>query len=869
MQAPIQKPAYHLLFILFLLMAALGAAGRMFYQRQAQAYLAAAENQLEAVADLKQSQIARWRAERMADANLLHQALLIRTTIGAYLAEPANEAVRRQLLDFMTTFNRYNGFGRLVLLDTNLQVRLAVPEDQGWLGPVATQVGRSALQTNQVQISDLHRSTVSGQANMDYFVPILALDGQTVCGLFMLEVNPNHFLFPHIQGWPVPSTTAETLLVRREGGEVVYLNDLRHKTNTALRLRLALDANPDLPASQVVLGKQVLMQGVDYRGQPVLAALRHIPDSPWHLVAKVDLAEVYAPLRREAWMIALLAAGLMLAAVLGTGMVWRHREFQFARQEIAERKTAEGLLRTEKERYHLLFAEMMTGFALHEIICDAQGNPCDYRFLQVNPAFERLTGLKAEAITGRRVREILPSLEPDWIARFGRVALTGQQVQFEDFNRSLGRYYEVRAYRLEAGKFAALFHDITARKQAEMKLQQYADIAQNMQLGLYVFHLEALDDDRTLRLVAANPASTSRMGLNAQEMLGKTMDELFPNLRAIGLPERYAEVVRAEKAVTFEDLTYGDDRIKKSVFAVKAFPLPNQCLGILFENITARKRGELERERLTQELADKNRELENVIYAASHDLRSPLVNIEGFSRRLEKACDEIAKLAGAAALPDEPRERLGVLTQQQIPKSLSFIRASVTKMNALIGGLLQISRLGRAPIQAQRLEMNAVIDKVLQAAAYQLQKGAASVLQEPLPDCVGDAVLVGQVFSNLVDNALKYRAPERPLRIRISGRTQHHESLYCVEDNGIGIAPKHQQMIWELFHRLDPSGSIPGEGLGLALVQRIVSRHRGRAWVESTPGQGSRFFIALPSHSPEQLVFDPDRKISNTEDRER
>jgi len=134
--------------------------------------------------------------------------------------------------------------------------------------------------------------------------------------------------------------------------------------------------------------------------------------------------------------------------------------------------------------------------------------------------------------------------------------------------------------------------DVTARTRAEESLRVYAEIVRNMPVGLYVYHLEDLNDDRTLRLIAANPAAAQFTGAAVESLGGKTLDENFPGLRAQGIPQRYAEVVRAGRAVELEDVAYGDGRVGHGVFSVKAFPLPNQCMGVAFENITARKQAE-------------------------------------------------------------------------------------------------------------------------------------------------------------------------------------------------------------------------------------------------------------------------------------
>jgi signal transduction histidine kinase len=267
------------------------------------------------------------------------------------------------------------------------------------------------------------------------------------------------------------------------------------------------------------------------------------------------------------------------------------------------------------------------------------------------------------------------------------------------------------------------------------------------------------------------------------------------------------------------------------------------CLLTVTVDVTARKQAETAREALARALERKNRELENLVYVTSHDLRSPILNIQGFSRRIETNCTELTQLLAAEQVD---RGALAALVTGPLPRSLSFILTSVEKMDQLIGGLLRLSRLGRAGLRLEKLEINAMFGEIMQALAFPIQTAGAVVELGALPACRGDAGLVNQLFTNLLDNALKYRDPARPLCVTVSGRTEPHRAVYCVADNGVGIAPEHQEKIWEMFFRADPAGPAGGEGLGLNLVHRIVERHQGEIWVESTVGAGSRFFVALP-----------------------
>lgn len=265
-------------------------------------------------------------------------------------------------------------------------------------------------------------------------------------------------------------------------------------------------------------------------------------------------------------------------------------------------------------------------------------------------------------------------------------------------------------------------------------------------------------------------------------------------------------------------------------------------------DITARKQDEERLAQYTQELAEKNKELETIVYVVSHDLRSPLINVQGFSQELSRSVESLqAKVPLIASTPgvlEECQELLRV----SFPRALKFILAGSMKMDALLTGFLRFSRLGRAALMVGEVDVNVVVAGVLQAVRFQLESAHAVLEVGPLPSCKGDATYLAQVFANLVDNAIKYRDPSRALLIRIVGARNGDQSVYSVSDNGIGIAPAHQPKVFEIFHRLNPAAT-PGEGMGLTIAQRILERQQGRIWLESTPGKGSTFFVSLPACS--------------------
>lgn len=262
-------------------------------------------------------------------------------------------------------------------------------------------------------------------------------------------------------------------------------------------------------------------------------------------------------------------------------------------------------------------------------------------------------------------------------------------------------------------------------------------------------------------------------------------------------------------------------------------------------DITRRKEDEAVLQRFASDLAEKNKELETIVYTVSHDLRSPLVNVQGFGKLLQRACEKIRTAAAQARDGVVPAIDLRQPVEEAIPQALRFINAGVSKMEMLLAGLLRYSRLGRITLNIVPIEMGALLATVVAAMKFQLDEAKAEVHVAALPDCLGDHAQVSQVFANLVDNALKYREPTRPLRVTIDGTVADGQAVYRIADNGIGISPEHQPKIFEIFHRLNPE-STPGEGLGLTIAQRVLERQRGRIWVDSQEAVGSTFFVSLP-----------------------
>ncbi|MBA4149153.1 MAG: PAS domain S-box protein [Verrucomicrobia bacterium] len=359
-----------------------------------------------------------------------------------------------------------------------------------------------------------------------------------------------------------------------------------------------------------------------------------------------------------------------------------------------------------------------------------------------------------------------------------------------------------------------------------------------------------IDERATVELI--NPAAEKLFGYSASEVIGQNVSMLMPspyreehdtymhNYSSTGHPKIIGigrEVVGQRK----------DGSVFPMDLAVSEVRLANKRLFTGFvRDITERKRAEAQLADLAQTLAEKNKELETIVYVASHDLRSPLVNIQGFSKELARACDKVRATLESSNDPKVSKPEIKLILEEDVPEAISFIQAGVTKIDALLAGFLRFSRLGRAAIKIERLDMNAMLQSIAKAMEFQVKQAGATLKIDSLPECMGDSTQVNQVFTNLLENSLKYRDPQRAGLIEVSGQIEDSHSVYTVRDNGIGIAPEHQVKVFEIFHRLNPNAS-EGEGLGLTIAQRILERQHGKIWIESKIGVGSSFFVSLPS----------------------
>ncbi len=511
-------------------------------------------------------------------------------------------------------------------------------------------------------------------------------------------------------------------------------------------------------------------------------------------------------------------------------------------RDVTEAKNTEFALRDSESRLRTIFERIDEGYGLCEIMVE-NGIPVDYRFIEVNPLFESMTGLHDAA--GKTALELVPGLESAWIKRYGRVALEGESMRFEQGSDVMGRWFDVFATPVEPrGRFAIVFRDTTEQKNAERALRESEErlrtIFERIDEGYCLCEM-VLDDEgkpKTYRYLEANPLFESLLGLS--DTLGKTIHELAPDIEASWV-DTFARVAFEGETVRFEQESPALGRWY-DVFATPA--KPRGRFAVVFRDTTERHQAEkavAQREaelralnetlearvdERTQQLEQRNRDLQDFAHAASHDLQEPLRKISIF----------------AGMIADDYAENL----DEQGRYFIDRVQNAAQRLGVLVRDLLAYSRVTSRAADADDTDLNTVAQTVLEDLELAIRDSGAHIHIDPLPTIQADSAQMHQLLQNLLENAVKYRRPDHAPTIRVWAETGNRTVELMVQDDGIGIDPKHHERIFAPFGRLHGRSEYAGSGIGLAVCRRIAERHGGSISVEGQEGEGSTFVVTLP-----------------------
>ena len=624
------------IFILFCAIIIL--IGVYYYNTQRTRIFREQENSLSVIASLKIGQIEQWHNERLGDAVTLKDNEPFINAIKQYFKNKTQPGIKSELIKWMKSVHSGYSYSNVLLVDAALKVRLSLSSEDTVPGDFIGKELADVLKNHRIIMTDLHKSESVRYVHIDILIPLVDPESksQSLSGILILRIDPSILLFPLIQSWPTPSKSSETLIVRKDGDSVLYLNELRHIRNTSLKLKAPL-SNKNLLGAKAISGFKGVTEGMDYRNIDVVGYLSNVPGFPWFMVAKIDKEEILLPLKKYLILIVIVIVLLVLinASIFGF-WIWDQRlrfyrkqlkieeeikeseekfiiafqmspvsvaissvsdnkfidinntflkDMGYTREEvigrtakelniwadeserlwiineisekrrifgkvigyrtrkgeilyglssmalvrvngepctlstvvnITENKNAQEQLKVSEDLFRKLFENMLNGFAYCKMLYE-EGHPPDFIYINVNEAFESLTGLKD--VKGKKVSEVIPGIQeadPELLERYGRVAVTGKPEVFETWVESLKMWFSISVYSPQKEYFVAVFDVITHRKLAEAALKEneerFRSLYENVTIGIYRTTLDG-------RILMANPTMVSMLGFDTFEQL--------------------------------------------------------------------------------------------------------------------------------------------------------------------------------------------------------------------------------------------------------------------------------------------------------------------------------------------------------------
>jgi PAS domain S-box-containing protein len=464
---------YQLLALFVVLATAIGVTAYRFHIDQKETVEQDVRNQLLTVADIKVRDLSTWRSTQLGQARAILADRMALTAIRRVLTGAASASDRAAVYTWMVALSKHLRYAAVLLLDRHGKQVLSVGQRFG-NDEHLRRITEETLQAGDVVLRDFHRDTPSGRVHLGLDLPLRLAPGAAPFGALTVGIDPETYLYPLLETWPTPSATGETVLVRRDGDEALFLNRLRGRKDSSVNFEVPM-SRTDTAVVQAVAGREGNIEALDSRGVPIFAALRRVPGTPWYLVAKMNEAEVEAPVRRRSLVLGLGAVSLILAVGVIIVLWWRRQQLLFYRERYeaeierraVEERAAQALLESES-RFRAIFEQAAVGMA------DAS---LDGRFIRLNQRFCEIMGYSRQELLGLTFREIT---HPDDLARNEQIVahlLSGELSSFAIKKRYLRKdgglvWADLMLSMLRSPSgdplhFVAVVEDITGQKRAE------------------------------------------------------------------------------------------------------------------------------------------------------------------------------------------------------------------------------------------------------------------------------------------------------------------------------------------------------------------------------------------------------------------
>jgi PAS domain S-box-containing protein len=798
--------------------------GLAYYEYEASVIRKDCQENLTAIAGLKLSQISQWRTERQRDISYIYRNPLFEKGTQEMLSNVLHPERFKEIFNQLTIIKENSEYEDVFLTSPTGEMIYSVDHILTSIDSVTKKFILESARQKTVLFTDLYYCPLHKKIHYDLIIPLLNKNNITIA-VIVLRIDPSNYLFPLIESWPTHSKSSEILIVRKDRDSVLFLNELRHRTHTAMIFRLPM-SRTSTPAVKAVSGYQGIMEGTDYRGIKVLSFVCNIPGTEWFMVAKVDRSEIFSELNYRIEVIIFVTIILILLTTIGISRIYYFRQ----REIYKELYRKEKILTETQDEYRTTLYNIDEGI----ITTDDEG-----LILQMNRVAGILTGWDENTSKGKPIGQVINVVNEatrdrielpfekvfrnESVARIPELALL---LSLNGTETPVGGYCSpVKHDDQHISGIVLVLWDKSEEIEAGRKLKEseelYRGLFENMLNGFAYCKMEyEKGDPSDFMYLSVNHAFEPLTGL--KDVVGKKVSEVIPEFRKtdMELLRTYNRVASTGIPETFE--VYVESL--KTWYNISVYCPEKGYFVAVFDVITKRKMAEANLKLTNISLERSNKELEQFAYVASHDLQEPLRMISSFTQLLFKRYNE----------------KMG----KDADEFIHFIVDGASRMQRLIQDLLLYSRINTQGGSFKSVDSMVALGEAIANLQMSIMESSAIVSNDDLPVINGDFSQLVQLFQNLIGNAIRFHGEEPP-RIHVSASSDNENWIFSVKDNGIGIDAAYFEKIFIIFQRLHPGSTYPGTGIGLAICKRIVNRHEGKIWVESEPGKGSVFYFTI------------------------
>ena len=794
------------------------------------------EFQLDSIAKLKIDGLTDWRLERQGDAEAISHNPAFPLSVEDYLNNPDGLNDPQVIQTWLDTLKNAYNYDRIMFLDVEGRVRFSSPKDDIRVTPHLLEHVEEALSTGEVTWTDFHRHD-DQSIHLSIISPVFAgLDLNKPLGTVIFEIDPNTWLYPYLKLWPTESQTAETLLVRHESYGAVFLNPTRFDPEAALNLYLPTTQSQVI-AVKAVLGVRGIVEGLDYRGQPVVSAVYAVEDSPWILIARMDKAEIYTPARTRLWQTVVFSGILILALGSSLGLFWRGNRLR----EYQVKLTAAEALRKSEEKFKKAFNTSPDAVIISRL--------ADGTMISVNEGFTKILGYTREEVEGTSTLDL-----DIWVDKREREKLVSTLQKMGSIKDFPAKFRKKNAEIIEGLTSAenielnetphilSTTRDITEQKIAENALRESEEKFRNA----FALSPDAVSITNMVdgNITSVNDGFTKILEYSAEEVVGMSGNDLDIWEDKNDLQKMANDLLRNGSVHGLEarfhtksgEIRYG--LTTAVVIQINGIPHILSTTRDITDQKVAEKTVQEYSSHLEEMVDDRTRELNK---AQERLLR-------------QERLAALGQLAGSIA--HELRNPLGVISNataylsmiqpeadEKVREYIEIIQSETHTSEKIIADLMDYARL--QTVERKPANISEIIRNARRRNPAPAYIKASEDVSTDLPQVMVNAIQIEQVIGNLLTNAYQAMPTAGKLIIKaeLNGDSSDEEWIkISVKDNGEGIAQEDMERIFEpLF-----TTKAKGIGLGLAVSKKIIDANQGRIEVESQPGKGSTFTLYLP-----------------------